>query len=69
MTGSPAKPAIRASVNETVKRLEESCERQPLPKAGKRKISVTYTWQRKEERFVKSSDAFERLADEMAKRL
>jgi len=68
VTGSPKEPAIRATVTEIVKRLEESCQGQPLPKAGKRKISVTYTWQPKDQRFVKSSNAFERLADEMETR-
>lgn len=69
VTGSPKKPAIQVAVTESVSRKKESCEGQSLPKAATRKISVTYTWQPKEQRFVKSSDAFERLARELDERL
>lgn len=68
-TGSPRKPAIQVMVTETVTRRKESCQGRSLPKPGKRKISVTYTWQGKDQRFVKSSDAFERLAKELDERL
>lgn len=68
VAGSRAKPAIQVAVTETVTRREESCDGQPLPRPGKRKVSVTYTWQAKDQRFVKSSDALERLAKEAGER-
>jgi hypothetical protein len=45
----------------------ESCE-EPAPEAVSRGISVTYRWDKAKSRYLKDSDAFEKLSAENAKR-
>ncbi|SDA94846.1 hypothetical protein [Mesorhizobium qingshengii] len=59
--------AIKATVTDATMPSGESCDEAP-PKASSHKISVTYHWDKKTSRYVKDSDAFERLSAENAKR-
>ena len=59
--------AIKATVTDATMPSGESCDEAP-PKASSHKISVTYRWDKKTSRYVKDSDAFERLSAENAKR-
>lgn len=59
--------AIKATVTDATVPSGESCDEAP-PKASSHKISVTYRWDKKTSRYVKDSDAFERLSAENAKR-
>lgn len=68
-TGSPRRPAIGVTVTETTARRNVDCGSEPVPRARKRTFSVTYTWRPRTKRFVKNSDALERLADETSKHL
>lgn len=67
--GSPRRPAIHVTVTETTARRNIDCASEPVPRARKRSFSVTYTWRPRTKRFVKNSDALERLADETSKHL
>ncbi|MBZ9678195.1 hypothetical protein [Mesorhizobium sp. ES1-1] len=59
--------AIRATVTDTTAPSDESCD-EAAPKASSHDISVTYHWDKKASRYLKNSDAFERLAAENANR-
>lgn len=59
--------AIKATVTDATAPSGESCDEAP-PEASSHKISVTYHWDKKASRYVKDSDAFERLSAENAKR-
>lgn len=67
--GSPMRPAIQVTVTETTARRNVDCGNEPVPRARKRTFSVTYTWRPRMKRFVKNSDALDRLADETSKHL
>lgn len=62
--GSRSKPAIQIGVTRTLTQRKEDCGTIQLPAPGTRKVTVTYTWQAASRRYVKSSDALERLAKE-----
>jgi hypothetical protein len=68
VAGSARRPAIQVSVTETVTPRKADCGREPIPRAGKRTVSVSYEWRQQTGRFVKNSDAFERLAKETSER-
>ncbi|MBZ9987542.1 hypothetical protein LB572_10575 [Mesorhizobium sp. BH1-1-5] len=59
--------AIKVTVTDATEPSEESCE-EPAPKAVSHDISVTYRWDAKASRYVKDSDAFEKLSAENAER-
>jgi hypothetical protein len=59
--------AIKATVTDATVPSGESCE-EPAPKAVSHDISVTYRWDAKASRYVKDSDAFEKLSAENAER-
>ncbi|MGN6311085.1 MAG: hypothetical protein ACTHNN_16220 [Xanthobacteraceae bacterium] len=69
VAGSSRRPAIQVIVTETTARRNVDCGSDPAPRARKRTFSVTYTWRPRAKRFVKNSDAIERLADETSKHL
>lgn len=58
---------IRATVTDATVPSKESCEEAP-PKATSRDISVTYRWDRAKSRYIRNSDAFEKLSAENEKR-
>ncbi|MER9055801.1 hypothetical protein NKH80_06865 [Mesorhizobium sp. M0904] len=60
--------AIKVTVTDATLPGEESCDGQQPPKASSRDISVTYHWDKNASRYVKDSDALDRLADDNAKR-
>lgn len=57
---------IEVTVTETTALTGRSCESETTPEPGTRTISATYRWDG--ERFVASSDALDRLAEENAER-
>ncbi|TIW13766.1 MAG: hypothetical protein E5V81_28030 [Mesorhizobium sp.] len=59
--------AVRVTVTDTTKASGESCE-EPAPKAVSHDISVTYHWDKTGSRYIRNSDAFEKLSAENAKR-
>ena len=59
--------AIKVTVTDATKPSGESCE-EPAPKAVSHDISVTYHWDKTRSRYVRNSDAFEKLSAENAKR-
>ncbi|RUX83312.1 hypothetical protein EOA25_36730, partial [Mesorhizobium sp. M2A.F.Ca.ET.040.01.1.1] len=59
--------AIRVTVTDATKPSGESCE-EPAPKAVSHDISVTYHWDKTGSRYVRNSDAFEKLSAENEKR-
>ena len=59
--------AIKVTVTDATAPSDESCEEQP-PEAQSHAISVTYHWDKKTSRYVKDSDALDKLAGENAKR-
>ncbi|RRH93023.1 hypothetical protein EH240_30490 [Mesorhizobium tamadayense] len=59
--------AIKVTVTDTTRPSGESCE-EPAPEAASRDISVTYHWDDARSRYVRDSDAFEKLSAENAKR-
>jgi hypothetical protein len=59
--------AIKVTVTDATMPSGESCE-EPAPEAVSRGISVTYRWDKAKSRYVKDSDAFEKLSAENAKR-
>jgi hypothetical protein len=59
--------AIKVTVTDATKPSGESCE-EPAPKAVSHDISVTYHWDKARSRYVRNSDAFEKLSAENAKR-
>ncbi|ESW87025.1 hypothetical protein NKL07_11705 [Mesorhizobium sp. C280B] len=60
--------AIKVTVTDATVPGDESCDGQPPPEASSRDISVTYHWDKNASRYVKDSDALDRLAGENAKR-
>ncbi|MER8866216.1 hypothetical protein NKI19_21300 [Mesorhizobium sp. M0751] len=60
--------AIKVTVTDATLPGEDSCDGQQPPEASSRDISVTYHWDKNASRYVKDSDALDRLADENAKR-
>lgn len=65
--GHKAYAPIKATVTDATVPSEESCDEAP-PKATSHDISVTYHWDKAKSRYVKNSDAFEKLSAENAKR-
>ncbi|TIP05031.1 MAG: hypothetical protein E5X72_09005 [Mesorhizobium sp.] len=67
--GGSEKPyaAIKVTVTDATKPSGESCE-EPAPKAVSHDISVIYHWDKTGSRYVRNSDAFEKLSAENAKR-
>ena len=59
--------AIKVTVTDSTVPGEESCDDAP-PEAASQDISVTYRWDTKTSRYVKDSDALDRLAAENEKR-
>ncbi|TRC89544.1 hypothetical protein FJV80_09910 [Mesorhizobium sp. WSM4310] len=59
--------AVKATVTDSTVPSDESCDDAP-PQASSHDISVTYHWDKKTSRYVKDSDAFEKLAAENEKR-
>ncbi|PBC22600.1 MULTISPECIES: hypothetical protein [unclassified Mesorhizobium] len=59
--------AVKATVTDSTVPSDESCDDAP-PEASSHDISVTYHWDKKTSRYVKDSDAFEKLAAENEKR-
>lgn len=59
--------SIRATVIDATVPSKESCDEAP-PKASSHDISVTYRWDRAKSRYVRNSDAFEKLSAENEKR-
>jgi hypothetical protein len=59
--------AITVTVTAATKPSGETCE-EPAPKAVSHDISVTYHWDQARSRYVRNSDAFEKLSVENAKR-
>ncbi|TRC75089.1 hypothetical protein FJV83_13815 [Mesorhizobium sp. WSM4307] len=59
--------AVKATVTDSTVPSDESCDDAP-PEASSHGISVTYHWDKKTSRYVKDSDAFEKLAAENEKR-
>ncbi|RWB78750.1 MAG: hypothetical protein EOQ50_02750 [Mesorhizobium sp.] len=59
--------AIKVTVTDATKPSGESCE-EPAPKAVSHDISVIYHWDKTGSRYVRNSDAFEKLSAENAKR-
>lgn len=59
--------SIEVTVTDATKPSGESCEEE-APKAVSQDISVTYRWDDKASRYVRDSDAFEKLSAENAKR-
>jgi hypothetical protein len=58
---------IKVTVTDATAPSGDSCE-EPAPEAASRDISVTYRWDKAKSRYVKDSDAFEKLSAENAKR-
>ncbi|TIQ34580.1 MAG: hypothetical protein E5X48_18260 [Mesorhizobium sp.] len=58
---------IKITVTDATVPSEESCNEAP-PKATSHDISVTYHWDKAKSRYVKNSDAFEKLSAENEKR-
>ncbi|RWD60381.1 MAG: hypothetical protein EOS36_21285 [Mesorhizobium sp.] len=58
---------IKVTVTDATVPSEESCDQAP-PKATSHDISVTYHWDKAKSRYVKNSDAFEKLSAENEKR-
>lgn len=58
---------IKATVTDATVPSGESCDEAP-PKATSHDISVTYRWEKAKSRYVRNSDAFEKLSAENAKR-
>ena len=58
---------IKATVTDATVPSKESCDEAP-PKATSHDISVTYRWDRAKSRYVRNSDAFEKLSAENEKR-
>ncbi|MBN8959737.1 MAG: hypothetical protein J0H71_01290 [Rhizobiales bacterium] len=67
--GSPKQPAIQVTVTETVTRRNVDCGSDPAPQTGKRTFSVRYQWRSKTKRFIRNSDALDRLSEEASKHL
>lgn len=65
--GEKTYAAIKVTVTDTTKPSGESCE-EPVLKAVSHEISVTYHWDKAGSRYVRNSDAFEKLSAEDAKR-
>ncbi|MDX8453202.1 hypothetical protein RFM98_10575 [Mesorhizobium sp. VK9D] len=59
--------AIKVTVTDATKPSDESCE-EPAPNAVSQDISVIYRWDKAGSRYVRNSDAFEKLSVENAKR-
>ena len=59
--------AIRVTVTDATGPTDDPCDEAP-PKVTSHQIAVTYHWNMKRSRYVRDSDAFERLAGENAKR-
>ncbi|CDX26360.1 conserved exported hypothetical protein [Mesorhizobium sp. ORS 3324] len=59
--------AIEVTATDATKPSGESCS-EPAPKAVSHDISVTYHWDKARSRYVRDSDAFDKLAAENAKR-
>lgn len=59
--------AVKVTVTDSTVPSDESCDDAP-PDAASHDISVTYHWDKKTARYVKDSDAFEKLAAENEKR-
>ena len=59
--------AIKVTVTDATAPSGESCDEAP-PEASSQDISVTYHWDKAALRYVKDSDALDRLAGENAKR-
>lgn len=59
--------AIKVTVTDSTVPSDESCDDAP-PDAASHDISVTYHWDKKTSRYLKDSDAFEKLAAENEKR-
>ncbi|MGX5832518.1 hypothetical protein [Mesorhizobium sp. 43Arga] len=59
--------AVKVTVTDSTVPSDESCDDAP-PEASSHDISVTYHWDKKTSRYVKDSDAFEKLAAENEKR-
>ena len=59
--------AFKVTVTDSTIPSDESCDDAP-PDAASHDISVTYHWDKKTSRYVKDSDAFEKLAAENEKR-
>ena len=59
--------AVKVTVTDSTVPSDESCDDAP-PDAASHDISVTYHWHKKTSRYVKDSDAFEKLAGENEKR-
>lgn len=59
--------AIEVTVTDATKPSGESCE-EPAAKAASHDISVTYRWDDAKSRYVRNSDAFEKLSAENEKR-
>lgn len=58
---------IKATVTDATVPSKESCD-EPPPKATTHDISVTYRWNKAKSRYVRNSDAFEKLSAENEKR-
>ena len=58
---------IKVTLTDATAPSGESCE-EPAPEAASSDISVTYRWDKAKSRYVKDSDAFEKLSVENAKR-
>ncbi|SFN72554.1 hypothetical protein SAMN03159463_00414 [Mesorhizobium sp. NFR06] len=59
--------AIKVTVTDATMPSGESCE-EPAPATASRDISVTYRWDEAKSRYIKDSDAFEKLSAENEKR-
>lgn len=66
-SGEKPYAAIKVTVTDTTRPSGESCE-EPAPKAASHDISVSYRWDGATSRYIRSSDAFEKLSAENAKR-
>lgn len=60
--------AILVEIIEETKRVGAPCKGQPMPALGRRTISVKYRWNAASQRYLKNSDALNRLAKETSKR-
>lgn len=61
-------PAIRVAVTEQTQVAEPDCEGGQPPAAGRRTMSTAYRWDEARQRWLRTSDALERLARETQER-